>query len=222
MSTVPPLVSVIIPVWDGEAFIEETLQSVFVQTYQPLEIIVVDDGSLDATPALVKKYAAVRYLRQENTGAAAARNWGVRHARGEFIAFLDADDLWTPDKLEQQMLVFRNNPKIDIAFCYLRKFYTANIDFQAPAEPGYITSAAVIKAQVFFDVGPFSTELHAGEFIDWYNRASEHGCRSFMIAEAALLRRIHENNMGKQKKSDRRDYMKLVKAALDRRRDAGQ
>jgi glycosyltransferase involved in cell wall biosynthesis len=102
-----PLVSVIIPTYNSADYIEEALQSVFEQTFQDFEIIVIDDGSTDGTGEVLKKYGdRISYLFQENNGPSSARNRGIRAARGEYIAFLDADDLWVSTKLEKQVSLF--------------------------------------------------------------------------------------------------------------------
>jgi glycosyltransferase involved in cell wall biosynthesis len=100
---VNPLVSVVIPAYNRAGEIGRAIDSAFNQTYRPIEVIVVDDGSQDNTAAVVAKYPEVRYYRQENRGASVARNQGVELARGEYIAFLDSDDLWVKNKLELQM-----------------------------------------------------------------------------------------------------------------------
>src|SRR5262245_10754564 len=100
----PPLVSCIVPVYNGEAFLGEALASIRAQRHRPIEILVVDDGSTDGTAAVVMAAdAGIRYMRQDNAGGAAARNRGIGMARGTFVAFLDADDLWPPEKLERQI-----------------------------------------------------------------------------------------------------------------------
>lgn len=125
------LVSVIIPAYNAEKFISEALDSVFAQTYRPIEVIVIDDGSTDRTAEIVKDYSIVkinktiktditkielRYLYQENGGPSKARNTGIKAAKGEYIAFLDADDLWMSDKIEKQIQLFKKDPKIDVIF----------------------------------------------------------------------------------------------------------
>ena len=98
-----PLVSTIIPVFNGERLLPEALDSVFRQDYRPIEVIVVDDGSTDGTSLVARSCPEVRYLYQSNQGLGAARNAGIAAACGEFIAFLDADDIWLPRKLSSQM-----------------------------------------------------------------------------------------------------------------------
>src|SRR5436190_9496549 len=95
------LISCIVPVFNGDRYLAETLDSILAQTHRPIEIIVVDDGSTDGTSAIAAEYGEkIRYIRQENSGVASARNLGLQSARGDFIAFLDADDLWHAGKLQ--------------------------------------------------------------------------------------------------------------------------
>ncbi len=111
------LVSVVIPAFNGERFIGPTIESALAQTYSSVEIIVVDDGSTDATQEAVRRFGdRVRYLRQSNQGGAAARNQGISAARGDWVAFLDQDDLWLPEKLERQAAVFLAEPSTVVCF----------------------------------------------------------------------------------------------------------
>jgi glycosyltransferase involved in cell wall biosynthesis len=113
-----PTVSVIVPAFNAKPWIAEALTSVLSQTVPPGEVIVVDDGSTDGTPEAVRQFgSSVRYERRANSGAGAARNLGLRLAKGEYVAFLDADDLWLPEKLEKQLNLFSANPDIAWAYC---------------------------------------------------------------------------------------------------------
>lgn len=110
-------VSVIIPAFNCEAFIDEAVESVLQQTLQPDEIIVVDDGSTDSTAERLQKYRSVlRYIHQENKGPSAARNVGISNASGEYIAFLDNDDVWLPRKLAAQVDAMRRHPEVALVF----------------------------------------------------------------------------------------------------------
>lgn len=114
-------VSVVIPAFNAESFLGEALDSVLGQTARPTEVIVVDDGSTDGTRALVRRYSdAVRLVTQDNGGAARARNVGARQATGEWLAFLDADDVWLPEKLEKQLRL-RNAALIYTATTLVKK-----------------------------------------------------------------------------------------------------
>lgn len=112
-----PAVSVVIPAYNAASYIEETLDSVLAQTYRDFETIVIDDGSTDNTGEVISQYGdAVRYIRKENGGSASARNRGIREARGRYIAFLDADDLWIPEKLERLHELFEKDPALAWAY----------------------------------------------------------------------------------------------------------
>ena len=112
-----PVVSVIIPTYNCSPLLGGAIRSVLDQTVSDYEILVIDDGSTDETAAVVERYGErVRYLRQENRGVAAARNLGIRSAKGEFVAFLDADDLWKPDKLERQLPLLLQQKDLDVVF----------------------------------------------------------------------------------------------------------
>lgn len=117
------LVSVIIPAYNAEETIIECLESVLQQTYKNIEIIVVDDGSVDNTYSIIKKYLCIHKIQNikifqiTNSGPSNARNYGIVHAKGKYIAFLDSDDKWTHDKIEKQVLYLKNNPQIDLLGC---------------------------------------------------------------------------------------------------------
>ncbi len=113
----PPMVSVIIPTFNCATYLPEAIESVLAQTCTDYEVIVVDDGSTDATNQVVATYCdRVRYFCQENRGAASARNTGIRHAQGEYVSFLDADDVLLPSKLEEQASFLNRNANVDIVY----------------------------------------------------------------------------------------------------------
>lgn len=141
-----PLVSSIIIFFNAERFFEEAIESVFAQTYENWELLLVDDGSTDGGTALARSYAErypekVRYLEHEghqNRGMSATRNLGIRHARGEYIAFLDADDVWLPNKLERQVALARSNPSAALIYgktLYWQSWTGAPEDSQRDAIP---------------------------------------------------------------------------------------
>src|ERR1044072_1794023 len=112
-----PLVSVIIPTYNSARFLAESIQSVLGQSFRDFELIVIDDGSTDNTEAVVAAFPeALRYVKKANGGPAAARNFGIREARGDFIAFLDADDFWMSDKLALQVAHFNDHPEYGVVF----------------------------------------------------------------------------------------------------------
>jgi teichuronic acid biosynthesis glycosyltransferase TuaG len=121
-----PFISVVIPSYNAAKYLAETLESVRAQTFRNYEVIVVDDGSTDRTFDIAARFEGVRRLRQANRGAAAARNAGIGAARGAYVAFLDADDLWLPKKLEKQVAYLEQNPKAAWIYSDARVFDSAS------------------------------------------------------------------------------------------------
>src|SRR5689334_9621809 len=127
-----PLVSCVVPVYNGERYLAEALDSILAQTHRPLQAIVADDGSTDGTAAVAAAYGdRVLVLRQANAGPAAARNLGLAAARGEYVAFLDADDLWHPRKLERQLARFRARPQLDYCVSLMQNFWMPELAEEA-------------------------------------------------------------------------------------------
>ncbi|NJN94723.1 MAG: glycosyltransferase family 2 protein [Anaerolineales bacterium] len=119
-----PLVSVIIPAYNAQDFIAQTIESVIKQTYSHWELCIVDDGSTDDTAKIIQSYSSdnrIKYLYQQNQERAAARNHGLRCSSGRYVAFLDADDLWLPDKLKAQVQFLENQPAP--ALCFTQNLY---------------------------------------------------------------------------------------------------
>ena len=227
MMSTNPLVSVIIPVYNCKLYLREALESVLSQTYSPIEIIVVDDGSTDGSVGVARSFGKlVRYIGQPNGGIGAARNRGVEMAKGHFLAFLDADDLWMMDKLELQMTILSDQTDLDMVFGRVIQFVSPELSddernkLNCPVEPsaGYHPGAMVIRLESFFRVGLFETGWQVGEFIDWYAKAMDARLKSYLLPDVVLGRRLHGNNTTLRKKAEHSDYLRVLKASLDRRR----
>ena len=223
-----PLISVMIGVYNAEPYLAEAIDSVFAQDYRPLELIVVDDGSTDGSARVAKGYGdRLVFAYQENGGNGAARNHALRLASGEFYAFLDADDRFTPGKLERQWSVLESDPQVDVVFGHVQEFVSpelreaqrASVRPPAPAPmPWTAPNLMLVRREAFARVGPFSEELKVGVTVDWYARATEAGLRSVMLPEVVLERRLHLTNNGLRERDSRLQYAQVLKAALDRRR----
>ena len=209
-------VSVVIPVRNGEHFLAEAIESVLGQSRPPLELIVVDDGSSDSTSEVARAFGSrVRYVPQPPLGVAAALNRGVGTARGDLLAFLDADDVWRNDKLELQLDAFRAQTRLDAVFGHL-----ANVDAAGNTREtfaGWSRGTMLIRTEAFARVGPFR-QWRLGEFIEWYARAVDLGLVLLMLPEVVLLRRVHDSNVGVERRHERSEYARVLKAVLDRRR----
>lgn len=213
--------------YNGEKYLREAIVSALAQDYPELEILVIDDGSTDGSAEIARSFGPrVGYHYQPNAGLSAARNTGVSLARGEFIAFLDCDDLWVAEKTSLQMESFRARPETDLVFGLVEQFYSPELNergvFTGPdgtaVMPGYIAGTLLARAGVIARAGCFDSEFRVGEFLDWYARACDAGLTSTMLPEVLLKRRIHDNNMGIRDRDKRSDYLRVFKASLDRRR----
>lgn len=221
------LVSVIIPVYNGEKYLAETLLSVLNQTYKNLEIIVVDDGSIDNTVNIVKANKNVIYIYQNNQGTAAAFNSGINQAKGQYFAFLGADDLWNSIKTQIQIDAFKEYSDYDIISGHVKQFLSPelpeqlkdNIKFSEKLIPGQVVPAMLIQRDFFFRVGLFETKWKVGAEMSWFLRANEIPLKLKILPEMVLLRRIHTNNKGIMNREFLSQRAKIIKASLDRRRN---
>ena len=221
------LISVIIPVYNAERYLAEAIESVLAQTRPPAEIIIVDDGSTDESPRIARGFAKpVLYHAQSHAGAGAARNLGVALAKGEWLAFLDADDLWLPDKLASQMALLKSEPDLEMVFGGVEQFISPDLDETQCARlrimittgKGRHVGTMLIRRVAFEKAGHFSTALRVGEFIAWYAQAEEMGLKHGIVNEIVMRRRIHINNLMRRESHIGRDYARILKATLDRRR----
>lgn len=225
------LVSVVMPVFNVERYVGEAVRSVLAQSHAPLELICVNDGSTDGTRDILAAFGGriVFIDSAENGGIAAARNLGLSAASGDTIAFMDADDLWEPDKLAIQMRTLGNDARIDLSFTHMRCFISPELPEdvkarrQCPPEPiaGYHAATLVARRAVFDEIGRFDPQLRVGEFIDWFTRARDAGF-TYAVEDAVLLhRRIHDRNTVIVQSAARADYLQVVRNALARRKGSG-
>ena len=197
-------VSAIVALHNARPYIGATLDSILGQTRPPDEVIVVDDGSTDGGAAVVADYGdAVRLLRQENHGATTALNVGIRAAGGELIAFLDHDDLWTPDKLALQCAVLGEEPDLDGVFAHVEIFLSEDAAglggrYAVPDAPlaGISKNTLLARRSVFDRFGLFDESLRTADFVPWWARAAALGFRYRMLETVLARRRIHETNSG--------------------------
>lgn len=188
-----PKISVIIPVYNGAKTIKKTIQSVLNQTFQDLELIIINDGSTDRTLSVIEEIqdAKIKVYSYPNSGVSNARNQGISHAQGEYISFIDADDLWTPDKLELQYQALVNNPSAQIAYSwmdwideddrFLRPAARMSLEGNIYANLLIIDfigcgSNPLILKQSLLEVGGFDPQLRGGEDWDlWIRLAARYG-----------------------------------------------
>lgn len=199
--TTTPLVTVVVPAFNAERYLGEALCSILAQEFDDFEVIVIDDGSTDGTAAVAGHHPSVRVLRQPNGGIARARNAGVVAARGRFVAFLDADDLWVPHKLRLQVEVTQSDPGLDYVLGEMQCF--ADEGFAVPDwmrkalfEPhvAHSTGTMLVRKTAFDRVGGFDATAVPAETMDWFARAADAGLRGSTVDAVVLRRRFHASN----------------------------
>ena len=225
-----PLVTCIITAYNGENYVSEAIQSVLDQDYCNKEIIVVNDGSIDNTAAILDSFGSkIRAVYQENQGAGAARNAGVKASNGTYICFLDHDDLWDARKLSDQMgVIDQQGDREPLIFTQVKQFICERLTdeekqkLKVPEETpmaGYLPSTLLLSRRRFEQIGFFQEDKQLGEFIEWYQRVLEKKIPAVMIEKVLTYRRVHLNNMGRNKEIyHRSSYLKILQAGLAKRR----
>ena len=210
-----PVVTVIIPAYNTARYIGETLDSVFAQTFRDCEVIVVNDGSPD-TPdleAVLEKYRnQIRYIKQDNRGAAGARNTGMRHARGQFLVFVDGDDIWLPDFLADLLDFFEKNPSVDMACGDCVYFgdpewegtswqslhpLESPVTFEEllPTHGGACMFVALLRKDIALKVGFFEEKLRILEDYHYWMRLVYHGGKLAYVPKILGKRRMHPGSL---------------------------
>jgi glycosyltransferase involved in cell wall biosynthesis len=223
-----PLVSVVMPTYNQNLYIEESLDSVRAQELEEIELIVVDDGSDTPVEALVRaKVPSAIVVRQANAGPSAARNTGIACARGLFVAFLDADDVWTTTALRRLLKGFRDAPDAAIAQGSVRRFITPgdtpSIDgtWIGPPFQGFNVGALLVRREVFLDAGLFDENLRRSEDVDLFIRWAEHGAARLVIPDVVLrYRKYQGHRAGGSATDERRLWIECLHRSMARRRAA--
>jgi glycosyltransferase involved in cell wall biosynthesis len=212
-------ISVIIPVYNGERFLAEAIRSVREQDPPPDEIIVVDDGSTDGTAALIRSLGTdIRSAYQPNQGPAAARNRGLELAHGEIIAFQDADDLWTADRLAVQLGLLARHSSAHAVIGRTRFFCADTAPAEFIALAGITMSShwflgihsSLYRRSAFEVVGQFNANLRYHEDIDWFRRARAAGLVIYPHEDVVLLHRRHADNMTNDRAALRRELLRML------------
>lgn len=220
-----PLVSVLTAAYNSERFLAEALRSLFAQDYEPIESIVIDDGSTDGTPVVAREFPEVTYLRQENAGPAAARNAGLAVATGEFAAILDADDVLPPNKLSVQVGHLLEHPEvacvlgrqewIDPPAWLTRDAVYGELD-------GIPLPSAVFRKDVLDELGGFDPSFRTGEDMDLLVRMREAGHQIVVMPDLVLYRRFHGSNLTHVGRPVTNPLLRSLRSKLERERGEAQ
>ena len=220
-----PFVSVVVPTYNACRFLPGAIASVRAQNYQPLEIILVDDGSTDDTQQLVRNWNDVRYVSQPNQGPAAARNTGIDAARGEILAFLDADDLWTLNHLSVLLAALAGEPESCFAWgradvVRIEEHPGGKLARERMHEnvPQFLIGSGVYRRSAFEQVGRFDPALRLAEDIDWILTARQRKVPHVQVAETVLIYHKREGSLTSGKSFHELNVMTALKRQLHRRR----
>jgi glycosyltransferase involved in cell wall biosynthesis len=220
-------VSVVIPAYNAARYLAEAIESVLAQTYDPIEVIVVDDGSTDATAEVARRYPA-RLIEGSHGGRSVARNRGIDAAAGAFVAFCDADDVCVPNRIEAQVAYLDAHPEASIVSCLIETFVDPGMprpawlsDWRADTRPGWGTSALLARRSLLDRIGGFDPAYDLGEDSDLVFRAGEMGAPLEFVDEVLVRYRAHDANSMRDMVGIRHGLFRALKDSAVRKRAAG-
>jgi glycosyltransferase involved in cell wall biosynthesis len=222
---VTPSISVICPAWQAARTLPETLASIRAQTLVPAEVLVVDDGSTDSTAEVAERNGA-RVIRQTHAGPAAALNAGIAASHGQLLAFVDADDLWTPEKLARQTQALAADAGLGGVLGMMESFLCPSLPAEVASryrlpeapQPAWALGTLLARRTTVAAVGPLAEDMMAGYIADWFDRARCASLRFAVLDEVVLRRRIHPGSLSHRSKARDRGYALMARRALLRRR----
>jgi len=224
-----PRVSVVMGTLDAERFLADALASIRQQSFDDLEIVVVDGGSGDRTREVAEEFGA-RVLEQRSDGLFAAWNEGIAAARGDLIGFLDSDDRWEPGKLEAQVALLDERPELDYVIGRVRFFLEPGMPYPPGFREGLIGADHVApmpgvllaRRRVFDLIGPFRTEYAIASDVDWFVRLKDAGMERAVADDALIHKRLHDTNLSHfQAETMNDEFMTLLRRSVARKRGQG-
>jgi glycosyltransferase involved in cell wall biosynthesis len=218
-------ISVVMPCYNGEKYIRESIDSVLAQTHPVHELIVVNDGSTDATLAILESYNGIVVINQANLGIAPALNTGIKRATGNYIAFNDADDNWMPQKLEWQLAEMQKNLELEAVFGWMENYISPELSEAEKASilcsttplKGFLKGCMLAKREVFERYGYFDEGYRTGDFVEWFSRAKDLGIAYGFVEEVIFKRRLHTTNLSSSPKLGS-DFATILKRRLEAKR----
>lgn len=225
-----PTTTVIIAAFNAEAFLADAIDSVLAQSRPVSEIIVVDDGSVDSTAEIAASIPGVLLIRQTNAGPAAARNRGLAVATGDYVAMLDADDLWPPDRQEVLAGILDREPTLGVVIgsqTLLIEPGAVLPDWVPEGDPDSFlptdlprpTGSFLARRLVFDQIGVFDERMRHAEDTDWFLRVRDSGIAVSIIDDVVLRRRIHGSNLTHDSDAQRRAFFEVLSRRMSRRRE---
>ena len=225
MTTAAPVVSVVLPVYNGARFLREAIDSVLNQTYRDFELVVVDDGSTDNSAEIASTFRDVRVMRRPHHNIPATRNAGLASAHGNLIAIIDSDDTWPANRLEVQVGCLDAHPEVDIAFGHFRVAIEPGAE-RPPWLPAKMLdrdlqghpSTALVRRSVFERVGPFDESFAQGSDTDWILRVREANVPTMFVDDVVLHWRVHGENISYGLQGARLSLLRALHSSILRRR----
>jgi len=220
-------IDVVIPCYNASAYLAEAIESVISQNLDGIRILFIDDGSTDQSVPVARSFGSIVHIHSKvNGGIASARNSGIDLSTAPWLAFLDADDVWTPNSLEARFLAFIRNPNADLVYGQMEQFHSpemnhvdrSRLPIDLSQSAARFAGTLLARAKAFKRVGSFNCSFAIGEMIDWVARSESAGLVTEQLEKVVLRRRIHGNNTTLRHASDRRSYIRALKSALDQKR----
>jgi glycosyltransferase involved in cell wall biosynthesis len=213
-------VSAILPVRNAAEYVHHALSSVFAQDRRPEEVVVVDGGSTDATLAIVAGFADVRVVHQTGSGLADARNLGIASTDGDFVAFLDADDRWTPGKTTRQVEWLEAHADVGVVAGMMVR--VGGPDADGPPVAGMTPGAALIRRDALARVGPFDARHRIGCDTDWLMRSREADLGPVLIDDVVLHKGMRPDSLSRDVDDYRLELLRVARDAVRRREGRGE
>ena len=216
------LVSVILPVHNGEKFLAEAIRSVLEQEEQNFELLVLDNGSSDATGKIAQSFPQARYFHSEIADVNAARNCGIENARGNWIAFIDCDDIWLPCKLKTQLAFLAAHSEFEGSVGWQKIWIEKDMpkphwlkqEFVDTPHLAYLPSALLVKKEVFARIGAFSLSYVICGDADWFFKAKRAQVPIAEIPEILIHKRIHQGNLTHNWEKVQKELLCIMKNAI--------
>ena len=221
-----PMVSVVIPVYNGEAYLRTAVESVLQQDYGNIQLIIIDDGSTDGSAEIARSFHEAVYIRQTNEGQSSARNRGIEEAGGDLIAFLDQDDLWPRQKLRTQVTFMMDNPHLDFTLARMSVFLEEGVRWPSSLNRshydthpvGYLPGTLLARRAAFEKIGDFDTSLKVSDDSEWFFRARDEGLVMAVVPEILLFKRIHDKNLSHMADTVKRELLLIARMSIERKR----
>jgi glycosyltransferase involved in cell wall biosynthesis len=220
-------VTAAIAVHNGEAYLAEAIESILSQSRPCEQVVVVDNDSTDRSGEIARGYGSpVEVVFEPRRGIGPARNAALRAAQGDFIAFLDADDLWEPEKTALQLDAFEADPELQLAFGHVRQFVSPDLSAEDAValsvppdpQPGAYMGAMLARREALDTIGPWPEDVKVSDGLSLMLRARELGLKQAMLPETVTMRRLHGENHSIHNRGERAEFARLLKQSLDRRR----